>query len=32
VIERRYKNTTIYSGVALSIVSDFSASVTFRQF
>jgi len=29
VIQKRYKNTTLYSDVALSIINDFSASVTF---
>ena len=32
VIHRRYKNRTLYSDVALSIINDFSASLTFRQF
>jgi len=32
VIQKRYKNTTLYSDVALSIINDFSASVTFWPF
>ena len=29
VIQKRYKNATLYSNVALSIIIDFSASLTF---
>ena len=32
VIQKRYKNTTLYSDVALTIINDFSASLTFCQF
>jgi len=32
VIRKRYKNTTLYSDVALSIINDFSESLTFYQF
>jgi len=29
VIQKRYKHTTVYSGVALSIINDFSENLTF---
>jgi len=32
VIQKRYKNTTLYSDVTLSVINDFSASLTFCQF
>ena len=32
VIQKKYKNTTLYSNVALSIINDFSANLTFCQF
>jgi len=31
VIQKGYKNTTLYCDVALSIINDFSASLTFCQ-
>jgi len=32
VIQKRYKNTTLYSDVALSTINDFFARMTFYQF